>query len=58
MNLEIDGTRAEGRLFRLTHGHSVQRFGMLGAIPTAGRESYRSWNSSAGREGRCTALLI
>ena len=42
MALEIDGTRARERLFRLTAGHSAQRFGMLVAIANAGRESCQS----------------
>lgn len=60
MNLEIDGTRARGRLFRLTRGPSVQRFGMLVAIPEAGRESYQPWNESTrGRsDEHCTKAKI
>jgi hypothetical protein len=55
--LEIDGTRAKERLFRLTPGHSVQRFG---AILNAGRESCQSWRSSTGEQfdEHCTAVVI
>lgn len=60
MNLEIDGTRAKERLFRLTGGPCAQRFGMLVAILRAGRESYQSWRSSAGEkfDEHCTAVVI
>lgn len=58
--LEIDGTRAKERLFRLTPGHSVQRFGMLAAILNAGRQSCQSWRLSTGEQfdEHCTTVVI